>query len=190
MGVWRSMALYTKNITLAETTDAEFRRRKEFWRRDQLLVKPSTLLATIENPLYAPLVSENPVDDYVSLFKKLFHHDSSPLLCVRTPQGWGKYLRKQLEEPDLVTLAKCAAAQPDKINYLEVKFYYRSIAPMVRAPFPFHQPVIEFTESLLNGQKAIIGYQVHFPLEYQHLFTLNFSGIRPNSDSVHGLWVP
>ena len=184
------MALYTKNITLTETTEAEFQRRKEFWKRYQLRVNHSTLLATIENPLYAPLVSENPVDDYVSFFEKLFYYGCAPLLCVRTPQGWGRYIRKQVERPDLVTLAEFAAAQPDKINYLEVKFRDGRIAPTVRAPFPSHQPVIEFAEGFFEEQKAIIGYQVHFPLEYQHLFTLNFSEIMPESDSIHGFWMP
>lgn len=184
------MSTYTKRITLTETTEQEFQRRKDFWKRDKLIVDEDTLLTIIENPLYLPLTSENPVDDYVTLFKKLFKHPYSPKLCIKASWGWGKYFKKQLEQSDLVNLAGIAVAHPLKQNYLEVKLFRREIDPNVVAPAPFRQPVIEFVESEIDGQKAIVGYQVCFPIQYQHLFTLSTSRQEQNFTLVHGMWVP
>ncbi len=184
------MALYTKKITLTETTNAEFQRRKKFWERDRLTLGLNTLFTVIEEPLYVPLISENPDDDYVALFERLLNHPVGPRLGVKTSQSWSKYFKNQVDRPDLATIAGIVSAQQPKINYLEVKFYQRDIDRKVVAAPPFHRPVIEFTESVVDGKKAIVSYQICFPREYQSLFRLKTSRADQNFNLVHGFWVP
>ena len=187
------MALYTKKINLIETTEQEFRRRTEFWKKDRLRLRYQTIPTTIENPVVMLLISSNPAKDYATLFEMLLDHPNADQLCVQSSGRWIKKYKEGLDSTQLNAIAAFAAADDEnqeKTNYLEMKYKDPEIDLAVRAGHPFHRPVIRFAETEFGGGRALVGYQMHFPTEYQHLFTVNLTGTRADLNLVRGLWVP
>ncbi|MDO8655764.1 MAG: hypothetical protein Q7K45_00870 [Nanoarchaeota archaeon] len=186
-----TMTLDTQSIDLAEITIAEFNHRKDFWKRSKLVLDSHTLYAALDSPFSFPLVSTDPVQDYVALFNMVFSwYDLKPMLCVRAPSGWCRNIKKQVDDNDILKLAQTAAADKFKQNYLEVKLLDQAIDPVVRARFPWNRPTIEFTESEVEGIKSLVGYQLSLPVEYKHLFSVNAPNLDSRFTLIHGIWMP
>ena len=156
----------TKQIVLEEVTEQQFNELQHFWGK-QLRQYEGDIYSRIHNPLIET--------DYVRLLFSLLDHPQADLLCVNNQGNWIKRHKEDLSSDEVHELAKIAAADRYKKNFLEIKFK--------RYPKWFKTGHIEFTE--YHGR--MIGYDLHIGNVLQNEFTIN---AKHSFTYNYGLWTP
>lgn len=165
--------MYTKNIKLEEVTVEEFEQMERHWGKNRKKHN-NVVYAKIINPI----VQED--TDYFELLNELTGHDYAHMLAVKRGSYWVKKLVDDLSMSGIADLARTAANDRYKDNFLEVKFSSRPELGYNDR----NMAQIEFREH----EGKIIGYQISTPKFLEKIF--NTIVTNDNHHLVHGIWVP
>jgi hypothetical protein len=159
--------MYTKSIVLEEITNQEYLERESFW-KNRRRMDPFTVYCCITNPLVE--------EGYAKLMHRLLDHPYANELCVNlNGKMWVKRYANIITVPEVAMMADIAARNPQKKNFLEIKFQ------MGKGKAP--RAVIGFTEH--EGKLA--GYEIFLHYSLSSLFDMR---VRRGYRYAAGLWVP
>lgn len=146
--------MYTQEIILEQITEREFSRLESGWKFD-IRRRDDAIYSHLRNPIIET--------DYERLLFFLLEHPYADQLCVNDQGKWRKKYTRKISDAEVHDMARIAARDMLKTNYLEMKFKGGEDPDEIRA-------VLKFAEH--EGQ--IIGCEVTVPQHLNGLFTLHY----------------
>lgn len=168
LGAKPAVEPYTKNIILEEIAPNEFRQQGQFWQKNVRL-RSDFAYARIDNPIIET--------DYERLLFRLLEHPLAYQIATREQGRWIRGYADSITDSEVRELARLAARDYRKYNYLEMRLRRPSARWQQEA-------LLEFVEY----QGKIISNDITIHYSLQKMFEVRIG--RQSWVNMQGVWKP